>query len=98
LDEQVVDSLLLVVSEMVTNAVEHSSGPVRLRVSTGRRHVTVAVSDSGSGSPWQGHVTDSSVRGRGLVIVDALCDSWGVERRPGGKTVWARVARTAEAR
>ena len=87
---------LLVVSELVTNAVIHGSEPIDLALEINADVLRIEVGD---GDPA---VDDVAMRnrssddthapdGRGLRIVDALSDSWGVSDRPSGKTVWATV-------
>ncbi len=83
-------SLLLVTSEMVTNAVTHAAGPVGLSVHAGPDTVTVRVTDAGHRDLQRPPRQPGSTGGRGLSIVRALSLAWGVNRRPGGKTVWAR--------
>lgn len=92
LHEPVVDDLLLVANELVTNAVQHAGGPLALRVDLSADAVIVGVTDAHGGSaavrPGRGNA-----HGRGLLIVRGISDSWGVTRhRGGGKTVWARLA------
>ncbi|MQS13034.1 ATP-binding protein [Streptomyces kaniharaensis] len=84
------DSACLIVSELVTNALLHGEGQptVVLELRGGRLHITV--SDS-SGNPLRRQAPDDSrTSGRGLDIVDALSESWGVEAIGShGKAVWA---------
>jgi anti-sigma regulatory factor (Ser/Thr protein kinase) len=87
-------TLSLVVSELVTNAVEHARSTVELALAlVDRTTVRVEVADDGPGQPV---VLDPGIgdeAGRGLVIVDGLVDRWGIERDPArpGKRVWAEV-------
>lgn len=88
------DRILLVVSELVGNGVEHGAKPVGLTLRRRRRSVSVAVHD-GSGHrlpPVDGEVGDGSLEesGRGLYIVHQLADDVTVEQVPGdGKIVHA---------
>lgn len=86
----------LAVSELVTNAVEHSAGSrIQVRVRVTRRTMRVEVSDAGtrpfspSGSPGE------SVRGRGLLLVDALTDRSGIDRRP-NTVAWFEIDRSED--
>jgi hypothetical protein len=54
--------------------------------------LTIAVWDTGSGTPEQQTAGPDAERGRGLGIVDACADSWGVRDYPNGKSVWFSVA------
>jgi anti-sigma regulatory factor (Ser/Thr protein kinase) len=75
----------LVVSELVTNAIKHGSGPVGLRVDTDGTRVHVAVRDARPG------LANSAGDGYGLRIVDQLAAANGVERDADGKTLWAEL-------
>jgi anti-sigma regulatory factor (Ser/Thr protein kinase) len=79
----------LLASELVTNAVTHAGGPVRVRAShRTARTVTVAVCDNASTLPTLERGDRSDGHGRGLQIVDAVSDRWGVVPRGNGKCVW----------
>lgn len=90
------DNALLIVSELVTNAVLHTESPLlTLRASVSASCVRIAVHDSGE--PIVSMLRDApdpaSPNGRGLVIVSALASRWGVvaDVPPPGKTVWAEL-------
>ncbi|MEW2519016.1 ATP-binding protein [Actinacidiphila alni] len=78
------DTAALLVSELVTNAVRHTASPtVICSVRRDGRLVRVEVEDHGNlGSADEGPVLRDSgtheVSGRGLLLVDAVCDEWGV--------------------
>ncbi|RBQ14017.1 ATP-binding protein [Spongiactinospora rosea] len=91
-------AVLLVVSELVGNSVQHSdSGRVpdgRLWVTFERAgsvlHVTVADCGAETSVPEvRRHVADESQHGRGLALVDEFSDKWGVEKIVAGRAVWA---------
>ncbi|MFJ3665549.1 ATP-binding protein [Streptomyces sp. NPDC090106] len=95
------DAVELIVAELAANAVTHGRVPGRdaeLRLSASARDgwVRVEVSDArGERLPVPGSQDRSlAVGGRGLALVAALAEQWGVASRPGapGKTVWALVA------
>lgn len=89
----------LVVSELVTNAVRHGCVPGRLvalrLVYDLEKTVTIEVSDAGDrrppAAPSGDRRDDLSESGRGLTLVAAFADAWGVRDRDIGKTVWARL-------
>jgi DNA-binding NarL/FixJ family response regulator len=90
----VVDDALLVVSEMVTNAVTHAESACELRISVSPIAVRVEVVDQGGGTPDPMPPSTTRNGGRGLHLVDALTAAWGVEPvNGGGKTVWAELLR-----
>ena len=80
----------LLTAELVANAAVHgpADGTIRVRAWTDTRHAYVSVSDDSSTSPVVRHPEPSDVSGRGMALVQALADDWGVEVGPGGKTVW----------
>ena len=87
------DDVLLVVSELVTNAVVHGQGTITVLVGIGDGRVAVGVRDEGPGQPRHEDVDHASPRGRGLAMVDRLALDWGVQREPsGGKMVWCLLA------
>ena len=95
-DPERLDILVLLCSELVTNAVLHAAAPsqMRLRLRDGR--VRLEVHDASSQVPVPRAQDLDAANGRGMVLVDALSDSWGVEVGDGlpdeGKTVWVELA------
>ena len=88
------DEALLLVSELVTNAVLHAAPPVTVRLHISAHRFRVEVTDGGSDLPVVREPTRIDDRGRGMHIVAHLADRWGVDRIPNdGKTVWAEVRR-----
>jgi DNA-binding response OmpR family regulator len=85
---------VIVVSELVTNAITHAPAPGELRLSLLPDVLRVAVTDSGAGAPEPRHASSTREGGRGLYLVDALASAWGMEPLPhGGKVVWAELTR-----
>ncbi|MFF9850874.1 ATP-binding protein [Streptomyces litmocidini] len=87
-----VDDLLLVTSELVTNAHRHGGGLTSFGIAVGGDRVTVSVADA-SGEPPR-HEPRGELRpgGFGWPIVLRLCREVSVDTRPDGKTVHAAVA------
>lgn len=84
---------VLVISELVTNALRHGLGEIVARASIGtRRELQLSVTDSGSELPVVQPADPQRIGGVGLLIVSQLSTDWGVTPFPGGKTVWARLA------
>jgi anti-sigma regulatory factor (Ser/Thr protein kinase) len=83
----------LVVSELVTNAVEHAHTFATVQARLRPRHLYVAVFDGADGEPvphqdWE----PEAVGGRGLHLVELVSTRWGHQRRTDGKVVWASFA------
>ena len=91
LTEDVRDAALLCVSELVTNGVLHARTPLRLGVTRGSTRVLVTVADSADETPQLPPTDHDRTSGRGLMLVDAVADAWGVRHDERGKTVWFTV-------
>ncbi|WP_405875604.1 MULTISPECIES: SpoIIE family protein phosphatase [unclassified Streptomyces] len=90
--EEVADAVLLVVSELVTNALVHTQGPVRLDLMLRGGRVRVCVSDSSPRAPAKPVIVDwESTGGRGLVLVEAMSESFGSVPVAGGKQVYSEI-------
>ncbi|MER7487523.1 SpoIIE family protein phosphatase [Streptomyces sp. NPDC126497] len=93
LDELVLTTEL-VVSELVTNAIRHAGGPVRLRLIR-ERALVCEVFDGGSTAPHLRHPRATDEGGRGLLLVSQLAQRWGTRFVPDGKIIWAEQSLTA---
>jgi len=82
------DTLMLLVSEVATNALIHGAGQVRVRVRNHGLRLRVEVCDDSHAMPGQRAFDRDAEGGRGLALVDALAHAWGADPTPGGKTVW----------
>lgn len=82
------DTIELVVSELVGNALRYGSGPGRLRLMRHER-LEVEVSDVGPDLPQIQRASLNDEGGRGLQLINMLCRRWGSCRTPTGKIVWA---------
>ncbi len=91
-DEDHIYDVQLVATELVSNAVRHGADLVHLELIANGDHLVVAVRDGSEVLPDRdaGPYDES---GRGLLIIEALTERWGVEDVDGGKRVWAVVAR-----
>ncbi len=81
------DDALVVVDELVANAVLHAGTEIELRLALQPDRLGVAVADRSSGRPSPGRPGDGAESGRGLMLVDAMARSWHVLPRPGGGKV-----------
>ncbi|MGW0119389.1 ATP-binding protein [Streptomyces sp. NPDC003327] len=89
------DTVALLVSELVTNAVLHTASlRVVCELREGEEKLRIAVRDEGGPAGPRIRDCGAEERGRGLLIVDALCSSWGAERTGQGTSqiVWAELA------
>lgn len=94
-----VDTVVLLVSEVVTNAVLHARSAIVVRVEDRRDVVRVEVQDGSPVPPRMHHFARSSATGRGLRLLDRLAAAWGVssDAPGGGKVVWFEVGAPSEA-
>lgn len=81
----------LLVSEIVTNAIEHGGSGGVVSIEALPAGIRVEVTDHSGRLPELRHPTPEEPTGRGLAIVDRLSRWWGVEPTPHGKTVWFEV-------
>jgi anti-sigma regulatory factor (Ser/Thr protein kinase) len=88
-----VGDAVLVVSELVTNAVLHAPAddPLTLDLSVNDRVLRVALSDSSSAAPRRRSPSGHDEGGRGIGILDTLASRWGVIARRGGKALWFEI-------
>ncbi|GII57395.1 hypothetical protein Pth03_57840 [Planotetraspora thailandica] len=90
------DDCVLLASEIVTNAVVHSrsgqGGTFVITVSRLPDRVRITVKDDGSaGPPCAGHAVPDGTGGRGIPLLDALSDRWGLVREDGRNDVWFEI-------
>jgi anti-sigma regulatory factor (Ser/Thr protein kinase) len=86
-----VAAVLMVVSELVTNAVMHGEGQVDVAVRLDSDGVRVEVLDQGTEGTFVAQVPTDAPGGRGLAIVQAFSSDWGFQQGPGGVRVWASI-------
>lgn len=91
--DQVVDDIVLMASELATNAVRHAGTTYTVAVDDMDGEINVVVTDHGGGLPVRKSPTQAEFTGRGILIVDTLSNEWGVETSPHATRVWFRVRR-----
>ncbi|WP_432573183.1 ATP-binding protein [Kineococcus sp. SYSU DK005] len=90
-DEDACDVVLLLSSELVTNAVLHGAPPVHLDAGFDGARVHLAVSDADPHHPVERAWDPTALGGRGVQLLRDLSEAWGVDVHADGKTVWCRV-------
>src|SRR5687768_3904936 len=90
-DTSVCDEAVLLVSELVTNAVMHARTALTLRLRAEAGQLRVEVDDHDERLPVLSESNHESERGRGLHLLESVASRWGVTPRAGGKTVWFEV-------
>lgn len=91
---EIEDTALVVLSELLTNAVRHAHVPpgreIETRFQLAGDELRIEVHDSSDVRPRRRAAASDSEGGRGLVLVGVLADQWGISERGGiGKSVWA---------
>ncbi|MEU6817150.1 ATP-binding protein [Streptomyces sp. NPDC046860] len=110
-DEPLAETLILLVSELVTNAVVHTGRPALLRLSlpggapvaepsdagpVASVTVRLEVADASSRAPVPRCAGRDATGGRGLALVDCLADRWGWSPEGAGKSIWCELDRCAQ--
>lgn len=89
LSPKMTEDAVLLVSELVGNAVRHTGARVfGLRMHRRRGWIRIEVRDPSRGLPCLMPVQELDLSGRGLFLIDKLSDRWGVDLLPRGKTTW----------
>jgi signal transduction histidine kinase len=89
------DALLLLVSELVTNALLHARTEMVVSLSRAEGRVRLEVQDGSVQAPTTRRFSINAGTGRGLHLVASLAQDWGVRLENGGKSVWVEVADVA---
>jgi serine/threonine-protein kinase RsbW len=87
--DELIDDAAMITSELVTNSIRAGATTIRLQVKQNGATFRIGVVDDADGDVVPTEPQPLAVNGRGLYIVAALAQQWGVEPRPTGKLVWA---------
>jgi anti-sigma regulatory factor (Ser/Thr protein kinase) len=95
LDAPLMETLRLLVTELVTNSVKHTGARmVELRVLVGSSSVRTEVTDAGPGfDPAKAGSSSTDHTGWGLFLVERLAERWGVDHHGGATRVWFELRR-----
>ena len=91
-DPEWVDDALLVISELVQNVSQHTRSAGKLIITIEPGAVLIEVGDTSTTVPQPRHPGPSQAGGRGLLLIDAISQQWGINTCPAGKAVWVRLA------
>lgn len=91
--DDLLDTVTLLVSELVTNAVLHAGSDVDVSVLLLADRLRIEVADASETYVRRRQASEQDTSGRGTALVETLAQAWGVEPRPGGKVVWFEVPR-----
>jgi signal transduction histidine kinase len=87
-----VDDAQLIITELISNAVRHTEGDLRLLVLLRDRLLHLSVADTSERLPHRMLPdADSGEGGRGLLLIEAVAAAWGSNPTPDGKVVWATL-------
>jgi anti-sigma regulatory factor (Ser/Thr protein kinase) len=89
---ETLDAIELMVSELATNCIQHANSDFEIAIEISQPEIRIEARDTGEGRPAPRSPTPSEPTGRGLRIVEAMSDDWGVVRSSSGKTVWFTIA------
>lgn len=87
------ENAAVMVSELATNSLRHAASQFTVTIERIGEHITISVGDGGPGQPTVQSPQPAEPTGRGLRIVAALSEAWGVTPHDrAGKTVWFTIA------
>lgn len=89
--DDLIETAVLLVSEVVTNALLHAGTPIDVAASLDEDGLRVEVGDGSLHLPVRRRYATTAGTGRGLLMLEQLVDDWGVSRHQRGKTVWFRL-------
>ena len=88
-----IDAAELALSEMIANVMTHTDSTANVLADLtgppGRRVLRMTIADADGNLPHRRHPGEMASSGRGVLLLQELCDGWGVEPRGDGKAIWA---------
>jgi anti-sigma regulatory factor (Ser/Thr protein kinase) len=93
---ETLEAIELMVSELTTNCVQHAHSDFEVEIEQSPGLIRVEAHDRGAGRPTVRSPTPREPTGRGLRVVEALSDAWGIEAKDDGKIVWFTVTGTTD--
>ncbi|MCU1678932.1 MAG: putative histidine kinaserelated ATPase domain protein [Frankiales bacterium] len=91
-DSSVIHETVVVLSELIGNAVRHGGSLIAVELERRSDGVLISVLDTSPSLPQPREADETAESGRGMRLVAAFSAAWGAEpRRDGGKRVWALV-------
>ena len=96
--EDLLDAVELVLSELVGNVVVHVGGDVTVKATVTEDEVLVEVSDRSPVAPHLRIFSQVSATGRGMRLVHTLSSDYGLRTQEDGKTIWVRITRASAVR
>src|SRR3954469_18511816 len=90
--DDLVEPAVLLVSELVTNALLHAGTDIDLVAEVDGQGLRVEVGDGSPHLPSRRRYAATAGTGRGLMMLESMVDDWGVTRHRRGKTVWFRLS------
>ncbi|WP_327389075.1 ATP-binding protein [Streptomyces sp. NBC_01207] len=95
LTSETLEELALLCSEIIANAVRHTTGPSTVTVLWTGSRLRVEVTDTAPGLPAPRGCTLNAESGRGLMLIAAIATDWGTTPTPTGKAVWFEITPSA---
>ncbi len=91
-DEETIEPVMLVANELIANAIVHAHSSPVLSLCGAGDDLLLRVADDAGGLAVTRRATPGDDGGRGLLLVEALGDGWGVDASESGKSVWVTFA------
>jgi anti-sigma regulatory factor (Ser/Thr protein kinase) len=93
LSDQILETVELLAGEVIANAVLYTGTPCEVFVTSAGERLRVEVMDTDPSLPGAVEAGPTDESGRGLLLVNALADAWGMQSEPSGKTTWFEIMR-----